>query len=132
MNKTEYIIDILSPVQLVSLANEFSGLGATYFTLYLTLVSGYLITAFLAGSRLTKPQVTTINAIFIISAVFFTLSTLGNFVLSVGFYMAAPWREAARLEFLFMGIYDIFMALAMLAGIFASLKFMKDIRRSEP
>jgi hypothetical protein len=130
--KEERLIDLLSPLEKVTLANEFSSLGATYFTLYLTLLSGYLVVAFLAGRKLTKSQVTTVNWVFILSAIFFTLSTLGNFIFSIGYYMAAPWRESILQGFYLMGALDIVMALAMVAGIFASLKFMKNIRESKP
>ena len=127
MEKT-YLIYLLEPAELVMLANEHSGLGATYFALYLSLVSGYLVVAYLAGEKLTKSQVSTVNYIFVLSAIFFTLSTLGNFVFAIGYYSKAPFRNSVLQSFYAMAVFDLLMALAMILGIFACLKFMRDIR----
>jgi hypothetical protein len=125
----EFLIDLLEPVELIMLANEHSGLGATYFALYLSLVSGYLVVAYLAGEKLTQSQVATVNSIFVLSAVFFTLSTMGNFVFAIAYYTRAPFRDSVLLTFYGMALFDLLVALAMIGGIFACLKFMRDIRR---
>ncbi len=93
--------------------------------LYLTTISGFLIAAYLVGSKLNRSQLT------IISTLFVTFSTLMAYVS----YSLA--ERAVILEVQFDGSRDVldwgtYVLLALeVFGILASVKFMIDIRNSD-
>ena len=106
---------------LISQAN-----AATYFAIFLTLVSGYLVVAYCVGSRLLGSQISIVNVLFIVS------------VLTVGF---ATYAALSRASFLlgFVGSeytsplsaginYYPIAGLAMLAMKLICLVFMWQIR----
>lgn len=93
--------------------------------LYLTTISGFLIVAYLVGSKLDQSQLT------IVSILFVTFSTLLAYVS----YSLA--ERAVGLEIEFEGTRDaldwgtyVLLALQVF-GILASVKFMIDIRNSD-
>ena len=51
----------------------------TASTLYLTVVSGYLVVVYQAGKNLTRYQLLLVSALFLSFAVFFTAGTFGFF-----------------------------------------------------
>ena len=94
--------------------------------LYFTAVSGYLITAYLAGAKLSNSQLLIISALFV---VFASVSAFTTFSLA---------ERAIALEVEYEGSRDIFdsssyfLVIAQFLGILASLKFMMDVRKSPP
>ena len=54
-------------------------LSLAFMTLYLSVVTGYLIVAYLVGSNLTKFQAAFITLLFVVFSVHFTLSGFGAF-----------------------------------------------------
>ena len=104
--------------------------GLLSISIYLTIVSGYLIVAYTVGSKLSKSQVHTVSFLFVSFAVILTLSTLAS--LRSGMMMFShtsgqddvPWLTIA----LDVGVYGI--ALLEVAGIILSLKFVYDERQN--
>jgi len=98
-------------------------------TLYISVISGYLIIAWLVGRQLTRPQVILIN-------IFFTLfSTMLAFRWGVSMRTVIAYREMVleiNPEAVFMSQITSGGVLALqcvyLAIVFASLKFMWDVR----
>ncbi len=92
--------------------------------LYITAVTGYLIAAYLVGEKLTRSQLTIVSALFV---VFATVMAFAGFSLL---------DRAVQLEVEFEGSEDILdnsrylLLLIEMIGIFAALKFMMDIRKS--
>jgi len=107
---------------LISQAN-----AATYLAIVLTLISGYLVVAFIVGVRLTRSQIIIVNAIFTLFAfalVFATYAALGRAAFLLSFVSpeyASPLSAGINFApFLLGGLST--------AGVFACLKFMWDVR----
>lgn len=95
----------------------------TAIGIYLTIVSGYLIVAYLVGSKLSRPQVIVISILFLLFSLYLALSAY-NFIyathrysnsVNIPSYAASAWAMLAIL----------------VAGIIASLWFMWDTRQRE-
>ena len=109
--------------------------GFTSFTIWLTIVSGYLYVAYSAGRDLTKLQVTIINSLYIVASIVFTASS------SLFFSRAAatiqvkaeiipsavlPATNMKLMEAIILGMFIV-----MFSGLLASLYFMINIRREK-
>ena len=99
------------------------GAGLSAMGLYFTAVTGYLITAYLVGHRLTHSQLYIITALFVVFA---------SIMIFSGFSMT---ERAIELEVKVEGGRDIldYMSYVLLMtgilGIVASIKFMMDLRK---
>ena len=86
--------------------------GMTATTIYLTVLTGYLITAFVVGSKLTRSQLITITALFV---AFATLFAFGAY---------SFWVYAQNLLYE-GGDYFPFLAFVLqISGIAAAIHFM--------
>ena len=99
----------------------------TLFSFYITLLSGYLITAFVAGPRLSSVQVSILNVGFIISECLLTFSIAGAGLIRVHYTLEllelAPDSPHRPLEWLFVAF-----PMLMVGGVLASLFFMWNSR----
>lgn len=119
----------MSEYELVESVGIYISNSLQSISVYVTIVSAYLVVAFIAGSRLTRRQVIIINTLFIASAGIFTYTTVGLLLRQRYFVL-----QLAQLE------SDTFLAgtvplapvlgLIQLGGIAAGLKFMWDVRHS--
>ena len=94
-------------------------------TLYLTILSGYLIVAYAVGRDLSTFQAIIITAIFVVFASFFVTGTYEFFnTANVTHKLLSPetYPERARL-------YSYWIVGTQIAGIIAALAFMYDARR---
>ncbi len=117
-------------IELIFLANDA---GNTALALYMTTVSGYLLVSYLAGAKLTRYQITLVNALFIFFAAAFTYSATGSFKLMV-FYEKEFQQLKGGLNVLSTTAEDIYVngiAAALIVGVFGSLGFMWNLRRGE-
>ena len=111
----------MTEYEVAELTFSLIGYGMTAMALYFTVVSGYLIGAYMVGADLSKSQVWIVTSLFFVFAiilVFGTFSFLSE-AISVGEGPTNPltyWVAPV-------------LGLAETAGIAASLKFMFDIRR---
>jgi hypothetical protein len=64
----------MTEYELVESIGVYASNSLQALSLYLTMVSAYLIVAFMAGDKLARRQVITINTLFIIGALLFTYS----------------------------------------------------------
>jgi hypothetical protein len=103
---------------------------AAFFALYLTLVSGYLLTAFVAGKSLSRAQVIVINAFFVL----FTGFNLFAEIITIRNASAAFYRASAGVEGTipfpeyFSTLFPVATLVLGTGMIIACLKFMWDIR----
>jgi len=119
MNLTEYeLVDLAINVQ----ASTTSGVS-----LFITILSGYLIVAWLVGEKLTRAQVRLINVIFILFQAMLIWAWSGRWGHFHKFYAVLTsidstfYEAPSRLATAGMGVI-------MFMSIFACLKFMWDIR----
>jgi hypothetical protein len=102
---------------------ELGVAGLTAMTIYLTVVSGYLIVAYLAGDKLTTSQLVIVSSLFVVAALYLTFTTNNMFLAAKGY--------AASVEIPYPAWTDSVMLILQLAGIIASLKFMLDARKGD-
>ena len=105
-------------------------MGIQSLMMYLTVSSGYLIVAYLAGAQLTRSQTLFVSALFFIFASYA--------VWGVAKYWAAGYDALLALEELdadmmvelnYLEVNPVVIALTMgVLGIVGSLKFMWDVR----
>jgi hypothetical protein len=105
---------------------------ATLLALFITIISGYLVVAYIAGDKLTKPQVTLINIIYI---------AMGGFVgwgcremsLRASAFEDAAYKMASGPVGDLISRGEVATAIISSFGLayLASLKFMWDIRHSK-
>lgn len=99
------------------------GYGMTAMALYFTVVSGYLIGAYMVGSNLSKSQVWIITSLFVVFALGLVFGSYSFFAAAINF----GGSSSDSIEYWLGPV----IALAELVGIFGALKFMLDIRKSE-
>ena len=96
---TEY--ELLS-LQAQRAGNLFELANAAYagFTILLTIISAYLAAAYVAGDKLTRPQVFIANATYLVGATVMVVMQLGSkqAVDIVRGNMAATWLEYGKVE----------------------------------
>ena len=95
--------------------------------MYLSVVTGYLIAAYLAGSKLKQSQASLINTFFVVSAFYFSWSTFIN-NMAVTIFQLQMERVPNFLLYA-VGALNLAILVTMVAGVFACLRFMKDARR---
>ncbi len=114
------IIDIIDQTREMVMA------AMTASTLYLTVVSGYLIAAYVAGNGLSNFQLLFVTALFVAFASFFSLGSFGYFVGAHNF-MTVYQPETYNDLYITYG-YWIFSA--QILGIIGSLVFMYQAQKS--
>ena len=114
---------------------EYAELIATYsanvgsfMAIYLTLISGYLITAFVAGARLSRIQTAILSFGFIVATFLTTWGTFGAGMTQVH-YTQKLLTLAADSPQLNRGWVMQLVLILMAGGTLASLFFMWNVRR---
>ena len=100
-------------------------MGVSALALYMTIVSGYLISSYVAGERLSSLQAGFVSSLFVVFAGF-TCWGVAEYWTSA--FQAA---QAVKHQFVFnrMGVNPATIATPMMVlGILGSLKFSWDIR----
>ena len=118
----------MTPAELVE--NGFNAIdtGLMCLSVYLTIVSGYLIVARVAGMKLTRSQIYTVSFLFISFSSLLILGTVS--AMQAGMELSAltrdytSWMDSA-LELGASGI-----GFLQVVGILLALKFMLDERKS--
>ena len=147
INSSEYEIMDMTLYELTDLQLSRMDLMATVlnqlqttFTIYLSIITAYLVTAFVAGKKLTRSQVLIASSLFVVSSLLMTYAMHNSFVeydrledlvrenqILIRSVKGLPPSEAVEDRvawFLFSGRG------LLLSGIFASLYFMWSVRRS--
>jgi len=117
----------MTEYELADIVATYSSNAGSFFAVYLTLISGYLITAFIAGSRLNTPQVAILNVGVIIAAFVMIWGTYGAGSTQVHYTykllsLTADAPQANR-AWVMNAVLTV-----MIGGLLASLYFMWDVR----
>jgi hypothetical protein len=122
-------------------ANVFELGGILYagFTIYLTIITAYLIAAYVAGNKLTRPQVfiATATYLFGASVIASTLGIAWGGIETVRLNMAQTWIEygrpelAGRHDVAGVGLLSLSWWVVLVIGILAPLYFMWSVRHSK-
>lgn len=105
-------------------------MGVNALLLYLTVISGYLVVAYVVGASLSRPQARFISAIFVAFALY-ALWGVGQYWWTgdMAARVLAASEVGRHIELNFLGINPAWIALPMgAAGIVGALKFMADVR----
>ena len=111
--------------ELAELLRENINAGMGAITLYLTVVTTYLVAAYLAGEKLTRFQTFLTTSLFIVFALVFTFG-------SVAFFQSTTEITARFGNEVGISTFPIQFAwvigFAEILGILGSLRFMFDVR----
>jgi hypothetical protein len=116
----------MTEAELWTLIVEYNVAMLSTFALYLTLISGFLVVAYLVGEKLTSWQAAIVTAGFTISASFFTFAVFGYGTRAV-FLIGKSSSEYQSIVMTSYPALGVMLSIFVL-GIFASLKFMWDVR----
>ncbi len=103
------------------------GNTSAVFGIYLSIVSGYLVIAYLAGAKLSGSQVLTINALFLTGGSIGILGTyafLSRAAFLLQFTSEKYTSPASTLIPVLPPLWSVILSLVLIA----SLKFMWDVR----
>lgn len=118
----------MSESELMEISQATWGNAISIIAIYITVLSGYLIAAYIAGAAMSSNQIRIINTLYIGLSIFLLAGSLG-FALNAAelnslAYAMTTQRKIVPTPYLAYVIV-FFLAFSHLA----SLKFMKDIRR---
>lgn len=99
--------------------------GMTATTVYITVVTAYMVCAYFAGSELKKSQLIIVSGLFIVFALIFALGSFRFYSDAVDLTIS----EGITATFIMVNAPRIIF-FAQIAGIIAALKFMSDIRKN--
>jgi len=116
---TEYeLVDIIASIAAGNLAA---------FSLYLAILTAYMVAAFVVGERLTKIEVVITSSAFISATLFFIYVTIAFLMRQIYFLEHLAFIETDAT--LFIGIKTVVtIATVQLMGILVGLKFMWEVR----
>jgi hypothetical protein len=117
----------LTEYEIADLALNAQASATPTTALLITIISGYLIVAWLAGAKLTRPQVILINLLF----TFFQTSLVAGWI----FRWELAYKYFTELNLLVPDFYTarspvllILFSVVLIASVPACLKFMWDVR----
>ena len=117
----------MTEYEYAELIATYSSNAGTFFATYLTALSGYLITAFIAGSRLKTVQVTVLNTGYVVAVVVLIWGTYGAGMTQVHYTNMLMELEPASPQ---SGRGWVFttVSILMAGGLLASIYFMWNVR----
>jgi len=117
----------LTEYEIADLAATWQSTTTPTSALVITILSGYLIVAWLVGNKLTRAQVVLVNTLF----VFFQFSMIAGWAMR----WALSYKYSMELYSIDPGFYEapasiplIIFGAAMAVSVIACLKFMWDVR----
>ena len=113
--------DVEQIIAVAELTTELLGNAGSAMGLYVTVTSGYLLVAYLAGKELTRLQAVIISVLFVTLATFNTIAVVSYF--QSAFYFGHTYGAGRAPYWPVYGLGTLFFL-----GIFACLKFMWDVR----
>lgn len=118
----------MSEYEYAELVATYSGNAGSFFAIYLTVVTGYLITSFVAGVRLSRSQTLILSFGFIVASFIATWAAYGSGMTQVYYIgqllvLDADAPQSARAWTINL------MGILMVGGTIAALFFMWNVRR---
>ena len=119
----------MNEYELVEVSISVAAGGMTAVSIYLTVVSAFLIAAFMAGDRLTKGQAVITTGLFVSAAIFATYGTVEHFLTLANFQqrLAEMGGDTTTMS---GAVTAIAVGTLETLGIIGSLKFLWDVRHS--
>ena len=117
----------ITAIALVVALTGYADAAMTAISIYLTIVSAYLVASFVAGSRLTSSQFAITGVLFISAASFFAYVSVGC-ILRQDFYASMLGQIQTNSTIYVSRYLALMMGVTQALGIVASLKFMWDVR----
>ena len=117
----------MTEYELTDVLVSYNTAAMSGLALYLTASSGYLIAAYMVGKELSRSQTFIISVLFVVFGLFFGYGTVGYLIRSLATAEALRVMNPGQ----YYGIQEWLVILAaglLLAGMFACLKFMWDVR----
>ena len=120
----------MTEYEYAELIATYSSNAGTFFATYLTLLSGYLIAAFVVGVRLNPVQVTILNTGYVVAAFISIWAAYGAGMVQIHYTellltTASESPQAGRDWVVTM------LGILMLGGLLASLFFMWNVRHAK-
>ena len=120
----------MTEAELVQAWGNFLGNSQTAMALYVSILSGYLVIAYVAGRKLSRLQVRVVSTLFATTALYVTFILTVWWQRALEFALEAkalnPNRIVTNSQF---GVYGTGLLFCM--GILAALYFMWDVRRTK-
>ena len=113
--------DVEQIIAVAELTTEILGNAGSAMGLYVTVSSGYLLVAYLAGKDLTRMQAVIITVLYVTFATFNTIAVVSYF--QTAFYFGHTYGAGLAPYWPVYGLGSLFAL-----GILACLKFMWDVR----
>ena len=113
--------DVEQILAVAELTTELLGNAGSAMGLYITITSGYLLVAYLAGKDLTRMQAVIIAVLYVTFATFNTIAVVRYF--QSAFYFGHTYGAGLTPYWPVYGLGSLFAL-----GILACLKFMWDVR----
>ena len=120
----------VSQGELILFINAQVDVIGTHISIFLTVVSAYLVISYLVGDKLTRPQVAVATSIYIVAYVFESIILAGLFRALLVAMRAYEDKYTITSEWVFEGISgSSYFGLAIILAIFlSSLWFMWSVR----
>lgn len=118
----------MTEVEAVTLAQSLFSNASNMYVIFLTLLSGYLLVAHLAGKSLTRGQLIIITALYIPSMAY-TLYAWGSFMQAALHYTGIAAKLRGDFDYGDQPLTLVFGVVVNAAIALAPLKYMLDIRR---
>lgn len=128
---TEYEIADLAQAQFDRLVVLLDVLG-THLSIYLTIISGYLVVAFMVGKKLTRSQVGLISILYLAATIFEALLIVAMSKSMVDMVSYLDSFDDKISQSLFVALGTQYLGLAVLvAALLLPLWFMLSVRRGK-
>lgn len=120
----------MSISELLAQGTSFLEVGLMCISVYLTVVSGYLLVAYKAGKSLSKTQLNTISFLFIFFSAILSLATFASLSSAIGMFGEAQQSTSKSPVFIALGYSAYVVPTIQFVGILLSVKFMIDVRNN--
>ena len=117
----------MTEYELVDAIASFNSNMYSWTTLYLTVLSAYLVTAYILGAALSKSQAIIINTCFVVFSLLGVFAIRGSAMRCLEFNAEVTAINPERVFAINLEVVWV-ICLILLIGIFAGLKFMWDVR----
>jgi hypothetical protein len=118
----------MTEAELIEAITSYMSMGQGSVTTLLTLLSAYLIVAYLAGEKLTRPQIVVVNVIYTLVMIGSSAGAYGSF--SRAAHYAAELKAIQPDDVIFLSQFNAVSSLILyISCLCASLWFMWNVRR---
>jgi len=117
----------MTEAELIESAGIFYALVADMLSIYLSATTGFLIVAYVVGSKLTRGQLTVVSSLYLIFALVSSYLVVGYGFRGMS-YMWLAKEVSPNTEIYANNVVPAALGFCLFGGIIASLYFMRSIR----